>query len=257
MSKLLSLLILIPINSYAVNVILSPEESQVFKPGTCLSEDCSLKQFKISSQNYKLQVGGVWRFGTRAFISIETNSVKNIRDYGVVQFIRGCVYNSKVNEEGVVKKEIKISREFYNGHQLFLHPEWVIDSIDLDPLYNSFNPEVDRFGAYRWSPTPGVFTNYDEQVYLLERTPDFPEVYVTDRPAQAFYENNEAKNVSLQFKTCLYKTNDIPLVSKPSDLNFAEPIKCFEWNSQFNFNHKTKVFDEANKIEDICLKQND
>lgn len=256
MSKLLILLILMPITSKAVDVILSPEETQAYSPGTCTfgAGDCGLKKFKISSQNYKLQVGGIWRFGTRAFISIETNTIDQIRSYGVVQFIRGCVYNSKLADDGKVKKEIKISREFYNDYQLFSHPEWVIDSIDLDPLCNSFNPEMDRFGAYRWSPTPGVFTNYDEQVYLLERAPEYPEIYVTDRPAQAFYENGKAKNVSLQFNTCLYESKDIPLVSKPTELNFADPIKCFKWNSQFKFNHKTKVFEETNSIDDICLK---
>lgn len=250
------LIVLLPTFSYAIEIEFSPEVTQTFKPTNCENNStCDLEKFKMTTQTYKVKSGGIWRHGSRAFISFQTDKVENIRNYGVVQFIKGCVYTSKLDQNGEVIQRVSISREFYGGYELFSHPNWVIDSIDEDPLYNSYDPEIDRFGAYRWSPTPGIFTNYDEQVYLLEKDPLYPEVYVTDRPAQAYVDSGVAKNISLQFKTCLYRTDDIPLKSIPTDTQFAKPIKCFDWNSQFKYDHFLGQFSHKNEISDICTEK--
>ena len=223
-------------------------------------ESCNLKSLSILVEDYTTRIKGKDSLGTRAYLSYETKKVDQLTDFAIVQYIKGCVFHSELDDNGNILKTDGISRQFFDGYKTFKHRDWEIDSIDKDPIYNSYSDPKRRHVYYRWSKKRGNFKNDDQQVYFFKGMPPHPELYVTDRPAQAFTDNSlnelskmSARNVSLKFKTCIYKTNDIPLETTPEDIDFARPISCLDWDSSFIYNHKLKKYESKDQIDPYCL----
>jgi hypothetical protein len=225
-------------------------QKQIFD---CTKKNCSLKEFKVQHYRVRSNFKGSYSYSTSATMSFQTHKIDQLEDYAIVQFIKGCQYNSFV-ENGVVKKLLGISREYFDNYRKFKHSKWMIDSIDKDPMYNNMQPEH-RHGAYRWNNTPGRYTEEGEH-YLLHARALHPEIYVSDLPGMAFAspEFNEAKNISLKIKSCLYKTEDLPLEVQPDEINFAKPISCFDWQSSHIYNHQKGKYESNNRIDSFCLE---
>lgn len=223
------------------------QHSLIFENNNCASiRACSLKRVEYLVQDYRIRVGGGYNFGTRLFARYQTDSLSTLEDYVFVQFIRGCVYTTE-RKNGVVTILRDIDRYHFEKIRIFKHAEWVIDSFDKDPAYYSI-AGLPRHFAYRWNKKPGSTAKETEMIYGRE-WPDFPELYVADRPATAFYMNRSARNISLRFKTCIYKSRDVPFTANPNEIEFAEPINCFFWNSSFIFSHRKKMYESGNSGE--------
>lgn len=232
-------------------IIQEPTITQTFKNTDCeASGTCDLKEFSLETYNYKVWIEGAYSYGTSATMKYKTDKVDNLEKYAVVQFIRGCVFHTQ-EVNGEVVKSHHIVRKSFDEVIPFFHREWEIDSLDKDPIYNSI-PEG-RHMAYRWNRKQGS-TAKKTQVYVLNERPAHPELYVTDIPAGAFFVGKEAKNVSLEFKSCIYKTEDIPTETVPNDTTFAEPLKCFDWSSSYIYNHKRKLYESKKEIDSYCLQ---
>src|SRR5690606_9504588 len=109
-----------------------------------------------------------------------------------------------------------------------------------------------------WNEVPGSIDKRTERRYGEQKPAASAELYVIDRPGQAFtldYGNDCAKNISLEFRTCIYREKDVPLeVSSPSQLDFATPIQCHDWNSSFIFDHQTRRYESPEGIDPFCTK---
>ena len=92
---------------------------------------------------------------------LETSQAGCLKDYGVVQFIRGCAFEaSKDLKSGLVSKRIYSVRDFKGDPSFpFRHQNWVVDQTGIDPIYSSADPveghpeltEEDlRFGELRY-----------------------------------------------------------------------------------------------------------
>ncbi len=213
------------------------------------TNSCSLKQIHYSVENYRILIHRDYNYGTRLFASYRTDSVNTLEDFVFVQFIKGCMYLTRL-EDGKVVPGFSIARYYFNEIVQFKTADSSIDSIDLDPAYNSI-PELNRHYAYRWNMIRGSFDENSEKYYGVER-PVFPELYISDRVGQAFYYDSLAKNVSLKFKVCLYKAGNVPFKAKPEDVQFAEPIHCYDWSSSFVYNHKKMKFERPKEISPFC-----
>lgn len=216
-----------------------------------MSDSCSLKEFNVQVSDYVVTSAGEKSYGTNAYISYETDSIDTIEDYAIVQFIRGCVYNEIENENGALEKRKGIARKFFGSYQKFIHPEWVIDSIDEDPIYNSSEVRESRHDYYRWNEDPQSYGD-DNEHYVLQKYPTHPKVYVSDLPSSSFFSHDSAKNTNLEFQTCIYKTSEIPRKLEPSDVNFAEPLHCIEWKTSNVYNFKEKKYVQDRSIEESC-----
>lgn len=224
-------------------------QKQIFE---CNYADCSLREFKLQSYDYETSFKGKKSYGTSATMSFKTRKVDQLKDYAVVQFIKGCQFYSYL-EDGEVKKRLGTSREYFNDFIKFKHTEWMIDSVDEDPMYNSMRPQH-RHGAYRWNKNTGSYMEEGES-YVLHAPAEKAELYVKDLPGVAFKSmNTNAKNISLEFKSCLYKTEEIPLETHPLDLHFADPIHCFEWKSSHIYDHKKEKYESRDQIDPYCLR---
>jgi hypothetical protein len=215
---------------------------------TCEKTDsCSLKEFKIRQNEYviKLAEGGSPSYGTNVFMSYKTSTVKDLTDYAIVQFIKGCRFKSFKNAEGKIEKHMAVRFSF--GEKInFAYPNWAVDSDDKDPMYQHGDTES-RHGYYRWM-------DGDKPVSYVRRLPTNPELYVSDIPGTASMDKPTgiADNISLEFKTCVYKTTDVPVSSTADDLNFAKPIQCLGWRSSYIYNHKKDIFESPATIDSFC-----
>lgn len=216
------------------------------------TDSCSLKSFRVRVEDAKVVSSSFGtNYTTGSFMSYTTDTVEDIEMYGIVQFIKGCQFQS--DHDGSVN--FGISREFFGDIKTFKHPKWVIDSVDEDAMYNStILPDYSRHAMYRWNDIIGSFKKETEH-YLYEQRPTRATVYVKDRPGSAFYDTDtkDAKNISLQFKSCIFKTEDIEASTTPSGMDTSKAIKCFDWHSSYVFNHKTLKFNKQNKISKHCL----
>ncbi|MDP3696926.1 MAG: hypothetical protein Q8R55_02730 [Candidatus Taylorbacteria bacterium] len=213
------------------------------------SKTCDLKKVEYFVEDYSVGIEGSYNYGTRFFARFETKKVKDLEKYVFVQFIKGCNYSSKLTDGEV---EVMYDRVYPRdaGAITFKFPDWTVDSYDNDPVYSTY-PGQSRFYLYRWNTVPGSFSTDTEKFYGWKK-PKLPKVYIVDHPGQAFYSHDWAHNISLQFRTCIYKAEDVPKNAPYDNVNFAEPINCYEWNSSFVYNHFTHEFKTYSDIVPAC-----
>jgi len=213
---------------------------------------CDLTKAELYSYDYKVLFSdGETSFGTTMYFSYDTKKVSNLENYIVVQFIKGCTYSSKL-VDGEVRNTMSRAREFFGEVIPFRHERWVVDSIDTDPAYN--NGVNLRHGPYRWNKKKGSYQRSTEVYYQDEKPKRKAHLYIRDLPSTAFYDSlyDYAENVSFQFKTCMFKTKDVPLVSTPEEIKPEKGLFCMDWNSSFIFDHKKKKFESTKTIAQFC-----
>ncbi len=225
------------------------------------NDTCDLKgvTFRVQLEHVHLE-GDATRdqYGTDMYASYETNTLEKVKKYVFVQFIRGCVFHSEMLPTGEIANYFTESRDGYMdtpyGYTLFRHPNWEIDSIDEDPVYAS-NPDFaeNRHYLYQWiDPAPSWIPEKQGNLYG-EKPPKFPRLFIVDHTVSAgLFWNIPTKNTSLEFRTCLYKTVDVPRKRERGDINFATPVTCFEWSHNFVYNHGIKDWERPTTIAEVC-----
>jgi hypothetical protein len=219
---------------------------QVFLNPNCESTNtCDLKRFTLTTSVYEIWFSddpNYPTYGNGAIMEYETDSVAALEKYAIVQFVKGCVFDSSKNGERKINRNISYVVTSFGESIPFCFPEWVIDSQDTDPAYNS-DPEYGRFYLLRWNK-PGSYEYPNHKYYGAEK-PKIPVVYVADYPAGAFVTGSGVKNAALEFKTCMYKASDVPTETQRDNLNFAKPLTCFEWQNVYVYDFDKRRF-EAN-----------
>lgn len=238
--------------SYAGRVERYDYQVQQYSPKSSKSD---LINFKVTTNKYKVFFtddpnDDSPSHGTTMYAEYTTKEIDQLQDYAVVQYIQGCVFDSEQLADGSIKKTNFISREFFGKVEKFMHKKLVIDSVDVDPIYNSMKDH--RHGAYRWNEVPGSYDKKTEH-YLLHQDPDNPTLYVRDMPSGAFKTGKGAKNVSLKFEVCLLKTADVPKVGTPELDLHGKALKCFNWDSSFIYDHQTEQYQSKQTIDPYCL----
>jgi hypothetical protein len=210
------------------------EIKQVFLNTDCGSTDsCDLKSFTLTTSVYE-----VWfsdspnnpTYANGAIIEYETESVNALEKYAIVQFKKGCVYHSAKNGDGQIAWNLIYVVPSFGENIPFCFRQWVIDSQDTDPAYNS-DPEYGRFHLLRWNK-PGSYDHRTHKFYGTEK-PKTPVLYMTDYPGGAFVTGTGVKNAALEFNTCIYKARDVPTQTRRDNIHFATPINCFEWQNVY------------------------
>ncbi len=245
-----------------LEVLKQTEEVYIPQAEDCAHEDiCDLKKVIFRVQSYRMpkaSIDDIELYGTKMYLAYQTASIADITKYAIVQFIRGCVYRSELLPGNEVKTSFTIVRQHIDapdGLILFRHPIWAVDSTDQDPLYSS-NPDTpdNRHFFLQWSPQVIKDVPRQQGVLYGEEIPRLPNVYVTNpllEPATLVSEG-VAKNVSLEFETCIFKTVDIPKALRGTQQDFGSPIKCFSWSHNFVYDHIQKVWQEPSGISPVC-----
>lgn len=222
------------------------EAKEVFLNPDCRSTDtCDLKRFALTTSVYE-----VWfsddpnypTYGNSVIMEYETDSVDALEKYAIVQFKKGCVFHSSKNRRGKINWNVGDVVPSFGENIPFCFPQWVIDSQDTDPAYNS-DPEFGRFYLLRWNK-PGSYDNRTQKFYGAQK-PTSPVVYMADHPSGAFVGGVDVKNVALEFNTCIYKASDVPMETRRDNVKFAKPINCFEWQNIYVYDFDKGRFETS------------
>jgi hypothetical protein len=220
------------------------ETKQVFLNSDCRSTGtCDLKRFTLTTSVYE-----VWfsddpnhpTYGNGAIIEYETASVGALESYAIVQFKKGCVFYSAKDRRGKIERQVNDNVSSFGENIPFCFPQWVIDSQDSDPVYNS-DPDYGRFYLLRWNK-PGSYDERTQKYYGVEK-PQVPAVYLADYPAGAFVTASGARNVALEYKSCVFRSGDVPVETQRENVHFAKPIACFEWQNVYVYDFDRERFE--------------
>ena len=213
------------------------------------SRTCDLLRVEYITENYSVDLGDDYNYGTRFFARIETKRVRDLEKFVFVQFIKGCDFSSQL-----VNGQVELTYEFVYSRDgviiPFKFPDWTVDSDSNNPVYTNV-PGRSRFFAYRWNTIPDSLAKDTQKIYGFSK-PTYPVVYMVDHPGTAFYMDDKAKNISLKFRTCIYKASDVPRKVASDNINFATPISCFEWDSSFVYDHSAQEFKSYSEIDSAC-----
>lgn len=114
-------------NGSSLNIL--NEKTQLFFNQDCKTNNlCNLKWVSITVKNWEINIDGEPSYGTTMTLEYETSSVKDLENYGFVQFIRGCVFDSEKSNTGIIEKHYAYAKEQFGGVKTFVFPNWVIDS---------------------------------------------------------------------------------------------------------------------------------
>ena len=240
---------------------------------------CGLKNFSVETYDYEFKNLSGKRDITRGSMMSamwETTDLSCTRNYGVVQFIRGCIYdvehNPKTKEN---KKYFGHGRESRGEHINFSHPQWEVDSFDIDPLYSSYSGEDSQdANRFAWHRSPNSSYNGDGLLlfeseyydYLQDEPLKTPRLFVSDIPTASAFRPKGALGMdwinvsSLEFKTCLYNIKDIPLTGDPASFDVKEsdggPIVCFDWSDKMAVDYKNKILKRTEEMDSFCGVKN-
>ena len=244
-------------NANAGTDILS-RRTEVFNPS---AETPDLKASGFTELKKRVHFSGtrpkedVWLTDTR--FSITSRSRQFIESTAIVQWIRGCLFNSTARH-GVVSKSIEIYRLHF-GHEIpFQHRTWQIDSDIVDPVYTA-HAKYGRFALLRWNLNPDSL-DPETSTWYFQKPPTHGSVFATDLPGGAFLVSGSgigegaAVNASLELQTCLFKTQDLPLMSDPDGLHVdrSRAIWCTSWDHKFVWDFNRGRMTRPKRIDPIC-----
>jgi len=239
------------------------QEEKVFdnsSPDCQKNNTCDLKRVIFRKEEYITSPSepmDIEIHGTRMLLGYKTANVAALLDYVVVQFTCGCMWYSHPADD---KKDLRDVTEFgiirYQLGEKMQHvfPNLAVDSVDSDPAYGS--GEGNRHYYVQWAKSTPEWIPDRQGKLIGEELPTFPFAFVTDMPGPAFYSQRllYATNMSLEYKTCVFKTTDVPLKTNGTDLSTEKAIVCFDWESKFAYNHATQRFEHHKGIHPECKR---
>lgn len=242
---------------------------------------CGLKAFSVVDYETRESVknGEAARLSVMGAV-IETTSPECLRDYGVVQFIRGCVYHARYSlpSGAELEKVFDVARHLRGPRVVFSHPGWEVDRTEIDPVYMSYPDEESRVDLYytprgplRLRPDAGslmadykYFNDPAQRRFLKDTEAPASAFFVGDVPEGGVSVIDEertvlsAENSSLEFRTCVYRLKDVPATGDPAGEGVAPenggPIQCFGWTSRYTFDPATRDFvtDKFSGVDPFC-----
>lgn len=228
--------------------IILKQNTQTYKPNSM----GALKEFTLVEEKKKTTLsGGAVSYSTDVRFVLKTKTVAEIANFGIVQYIKGCQYNSEYDGQEVTKY-FGISRNYFDEIVTFQHKNWQIDSDSHDPVYTSWMGN--RTALFRWNINQ---TSYDPEtsVYMAQKLPPHPTVFATDLPGSSNVDGQTAKNSSLEFEVCLFNISDLPARTTPNGLGVdrSKALKCFSWDSKFVYDFSKKKFQMSGPIDPFCF----
>jgi hypothetical protein len=218
------------------------------------TSSCSLKRVWFEVRYFVMHFKDGLSLVTTMVAGYESDSIDTLEDYVFVQKIRGCTFGSYKDDNGLVSYNIIQTIRQFGVDVIYNLPRWGIDSLDTDPVYNSY-PGVSRHYYYRWDKDTGVDGKKTTERYGIEK-PTIPELYIVDTPSTAhnFIEFQTATNVALEFMIGVYHSRDIPQVADQYDTELPEPIVMFPWRSVAIFNHAKGIFEHTADVSSACRR---
>jgi len=227
---------------------------------------CDLKRFRLVVQKKKVVLPNLpdknAYYMTDIRAQYETTSLQSLEKYGVVQLIRGCMFESAWDGNQLTKT-LSISRNHMGEDKIFKHATWQIDNDHPAPVYTGLqfpDGRIDPFFLLNWNDNRNSL-DANSSYFYGQRKPPHPVVYATDLPGPAYLSDVmtngtlRAQNTSLEFQTCLFKMSDLPPTTDMSGagVDFNKAIKCFEWSHKNIYDFSAQTFISSGNVDNVCL----
>lgn len=223
----------------------------------CASGACEVKGIKLFVQkNNNNRLAGNFMSA-----ELEASSPEALRKYGFVQYIQGCVFET--DSRG---NKVMLTRNFFGKDgQPFYHKTMEVDSgPDADPLYNS-NVHA-GFDELRGFEIPRNSEYLIGNPLITEGQASWAgkpknlrgnKIYVSDYPDMAGFfmgtdMKSKAKVVSLNFKICLHKIDDVQKTVADAKYEAPNAITCMDWSSNYEYDFKTRKINEKSQLNEAC-----
>jgi hypothetical protein len=187
---------------------------------------------------------------------VEVAKPANIPNYGVVQFMRGCMYESELLPNGTETRDFTYVHKHFGSYKLIKHDDWVIDSSHADPLSSSFE-NYGRFDLYKWNTNPKNL-DADNATWYFDAKPTHGTVFKADLVANTGLiegaVNPNARNSSLDLETCIFKIADLPLTSDETGagVDKSKALWCASWDHKFHYDFATSTVIQDKTIDPFC-----
>jgi hypothetical protein len=197
-------------------------------------------------------------FSTKLYAWYRTKDNSSLRDFVFVQFIQGCTFETRKINGAIAVSQPRVRTFFGKQGVSFNHRSWVIDSVDTDPAYWSDPEYLDRHAWLRWGINDDSFPHRPQDYpTVAEGPPSEPRVFITDIPDGGDIRWNPwsktliATNSTFQFKTCLFRTQDVPAQASP-DTKLPQPLVCMWWDSSYVYDHDRNEMTSPTDIASAC-----
>ena len=223
---------------------------------------CSLEYIKFRKEDYVIPMNSsipddVLIQGTRIYLGYSTKTVDDLSHYLVVQFTRGCMWYSFVGGDGKLVTEFGVIRGFQNNSRVqHVFPDWVVDSNDADPAYTPGGDPHSRHYLLQWNDWISDWIPSRQGKLFGEERPTRPYGYITDMPGPAYFvpRTGQAINMSLEYKTCLFKAGDVPTSVFGPTIDMDKAVACFRWDAQHVYDHQLGIFKSPRGIHPECIR---
>ncbi len=204
---------------------------------------CDLKSVKIVERKLKVLLpderAEFASYMTDFRFVIEVDKPANIPNYGVIQFMKGCMFESEILPNGTEEKRFAYIHKHFGQWSLIHYNDWVIETSHADPLASSFEG-YGRFDLYKWNSNP-TDLDADNATWYFDAKPSHGTVFKADLVANTGliegYANPSARNSSLEMETCIFKIADIPATSDITGVGVdkSKAIWCASWDHKYAY----------------------
>lgn len=226
---------------------------------------CDLKNVSLVERKIKVSLAGepaeYATYMTDLRFVVTTAQPADLTKYGVVQFMKGCMYRSELQTDGTETRAFRYVHKNFGQYALLRHDDWVVDSSHADPLATAFEGHG-RFDLYKWNTDPTDLES-DGATWYFHASPPHGTVFKSDLVANAGLIDGaplpSARNSSLELETCVFKIQDVPLVSDPSGagIDRSKAIWCGSWDHKFRYDFSSQKIVQERNIHPFCREPSD
>ncbi|MDX9730458.1 MAG: hypothetical protein RBT63_01690 [Bdellovibrionales bacterium] len=236
------------------------------KISDCRKHDlCDLKGARMIERKIKVLLpdehSDFASYMTSHQLILNFDKASSIPRYGVVQFVKGCMFQSELQADGSVKNRFNYVHKHFGKHVLLRHDDWVVDSSHADPIATSFEG-YGRFDLYRWNKNASNY-NADNAGWYFFGPPSHGTVFTAELLGNSGlldgYKNPHAGNSSLDLETCIFKVSDLPTAtdSEGSNLDKSKAIWCTTWDHKFHYDFSSGKVVQGKTTHPFCAEPND
>lgn len=166
------------------------------------------------------------------------DSTESIEKFGVVQFIRGCMYESTLNMDGSTSYSFSAAHKNFGQYKLIKYSSDIVDAVGTDPVSSAWDGRG-RFDLYRWNKDPKSTDPENDNWYAFGK-PAHGTVYLSDLVSYTGLKDQtpiSARNSSIEMNTCIFKISDLPKTSDPTGtgIDRSKAIWCANWDHRFRY----------------------
>lgn len=242
------------IREYTTSDFCTAPSAQGLSVGGKHVDRCPLDAVRFKRHHFKVGMGDNCSFGTQMHMEYIVDNPRQLEDFVFVQFVRGCMFNGPVSMDAVFIRDYAV-RDHMGQAKDFNFREWAVDTVDSDPAYYT-EPGRARHANYRYS-ADGTFDRERSARYedITDRS-RVNRLFVRDTPTLFTMNQESAGNRAVEFKMCLYWTQDVPVDIRTDEarqrLQSATPIVCENWQSLWTYNPLTSRVYKGGDVNLIC-----